>query len=151
MTVGAGVWYDTGAANVLKHAQAQWDDPTADSFAWVLLTDAYVPSDAHDTYSDISANEVTDADYAAKEVTGRVINTVGANNWLDSADAIFGPNVTIEAKYLVCVQGDKDSLVAGDELVFYIDLRTEGGTVSSTNSDFTVQGPANGWARFFQP
>lgn len=145
MTVGTTQLYDVGILNLLANAQAKWDNGAA-NYAFILLDNAYTPSDAHASYSAVSANECGDADYAPIAVGSRTLTNTSGTIYADSADANFGSSVTIAARYLVCVAGNPASLQAADPLVFYQDLRTEDdGNVASTNSNFVVSAPTNGW------
>ncbi|MDN5937695.1 MAG: hypothetical protein L0H83_03450 [Salinisphaera sp.] len=141
MAVGNAQPYNSSQATLLKN---NWESA---GFYAVLLDNAYTPSDAHDTYSDVSANECTDTDYDQKDLTSEAITTTGADTYIDSADVSFGANVTISARYFAVLQGDAATPAATDELVFYVDLSTGGGNVSSTNATFSVLAPTNGWIK----
>lgn len=152
MTVGATQVYDGAMPLLLANATTQWDDSTANSFAFILLDNAYTPSDAHVDYDDVLANICTDGDYAAKDVTSRVVTDgAGSACYLDSADADFGAAVTISARYLVCLKANSGSLVGTDKLIFYVDLNSGGAAnVASTAAPFKVQAPTNGWLNIAQ-
>lgn len=146
MAVGAVQVYDGGLAKLLNDAEAQWDSSA--TFQFALLLTGYTPADTHALWSDVSANVCVDGDYGAQLVTSRTVSDSGNPIYLDSADAIFGPNVTISARYLVCVQtasAVEGTLAGTDKLIFYQDLNTGGGNISSTNSNFTITAPTNGW------
>lgn len=114
----------------------------SDTIAAVLLTDEYTPDAAHDTFSDVSASEVADTDYAEKAVTGENVALASGAVTVDVDDISFGSEVTITAKYLVLVLGTAGSLAGTDKLIGYCDLNTTaGGSVSSTDGDFSVNTP----------
>lgn len=114
----------------------------SDGIAAVLLGSGYTPSAAHSTFADISAQEISDADYAQKAVTGQTVTGAGGTVTADCADISFGASVTITAKYLALVKGTAGSLVSTDKLVGYCDLNSSGGTVSSTSGAFSVNTPS---------
>lgn len=114
--------------------------------AAVLLTEAYAPDlAAHSTYADLT-NEVTDAGYAAQGVPARGVTLSGGDVEYGGGDVVFGEDVTIEAAYMAFVAGDPAALGAGDRLISLHTL-SNGGSVGSTNSEFRVNAPANGWLR----
>lgn len=146
MTVGATQLYDNGMTELSSNSTPQWDDATANSFAFILLDNSYTPSDAHDTYSDVSAHICTDGDYGALDVTSRTVTQVGKECQYDSADADFGAAVTISARYLVCLAGNNGALSGTDKLIWYKDLNSGGSAnVASTAAPFKIQGPSDGW------
>ena len=151
MAVGATQIYDAGLARLLNDAEAQWD--SSSTFQFALLLTGYTPADTHSTWADVSANVCTDGDYDEILVTSRTVSDTGSTIYIDSADADLGASVTISARYLVCVQ--TASAVAGtlagtDKLIWYKDLNTGGGNLSSTSSTFKITAPANGWLSFNQ-
>jgi len=118
----------------------------AANFAAVLLTATYTPDlSTHSTYADLT-NEVTDADYSAQAITARDITLDAGDVQYAGSDVVFGSDVTIEAAYMAFVQGDPEALGATDRLVSLHTL-SDGDNVSSTNSEFRVNAPANGWFR----
>lgn len=113
----------------------------SDALVAVLLTSAYTPSAAHATFADISADEVTDTDYAQQAVTGQSVTDGAGTVTTDTGDVSFGSAVTITAKYFVLVKGTAGALTAASELVGYCDLDTGGGSISSTAGPFGVNTP----------
>lgn len=115
----------------------------------VLVTSSYTPDqENHDTWSDISANEVADGNgYSThgKALTSISITKSALEVFFD-ADNLIWTSSTITAKYLVIVKdaNTDGSLAAGDKVVGYVDLETGGGSVSSTAADFTVNMNASG-------
>lgn len=140
MAVGEFIFTDPGFLAVRKGTI----DLENDTIVGVLVDNAQTPSVVNDdVYSDISANECTDADYTATFAEGHVITgiawtqTATRNFKLDANDLDFGNSVTIAARYLYVVRRAGASLVAGDLIVGYMDLNDGGSAnVSSTNGDF---------------
>jgi len=102
---------------------------TADTLKIVLITDAYVFSQAHQYYSDIGANHIgTDQTLVSKTVTSGVF---------DAGDVVFaavtaGSDINAVAIY-------KDTGVAGSSpLICYLDTVASGLPVTSNGGDITV-------------
>lgn len=106
-----------------------------------------VDLDTHDTWSDVSGDELSTAgDYDSVALTTKAVAQITDGISFDSDNIAFGDPVTIEdAKYLVLVIGTAGSLSGTDKLLGIADLRSEGGTVGAVGSEFTVQAPAGGW------
>jgi len=154
MTVGATQLFDAAFDAVLSaNAGTQWDDATLDSFAFILVKSTHTPLDTDTTVADLGVagtDWIETGDGAPIESTTRVVTQTGADTFYDSADANYGASVTVTAKYLVCIKGDKDLVLSTDKLIFWIDMETGGGSVSSTNSTFNLQAPTNGWFKTAQ-
>lgn len=133
--------YDTGAKVLLEN---DWE---ADAFYAILLSNSYTPSDADTQYSNVSSYETSDVDYSPQALASKTITNNGADNYVDSSDVSFGNPVSISARYFVILKGTAATPNAADELVMYCDLNSGGSEVSSTNSEFTVQAPTNGWIK----
>lgn len=103
----------------------------------ILVGSGYTFSNAHLTYSDVNANEITDADYAPQDVTDRTVSLDVDDILYDSADISFGTNVTIDASGggLIFLNGSAATPGADDRLLFYWGLPAD---ASSTNSEFTI-------------
>jgi len=130
------VLYSTGL-EALANGTIDWaNDPV---YA-ILLGAGYTFDVAHDTYSDVSAEECTDGDYDPVAVTGRSIALVAGDIVYDSDDVSYGATVTIAAQYIVFVAGDYSSPDAGDLLIGAADFGT---LRSSLASNFAVT-TANG-------
>lgn len=106
---------------------------------YAVLVTGYTFSAAHSTYSDISANEITDADYSPADVAGKSVAASGTNILYDSGDISFGTEVSIAAEGVIFVVGDEAAPDAGDQLLFHWDF---GGSQSSTDSQFQINTPA---------
>ena len=101
-----------------------------------LLTDAYTPNTAtHRVWTDVSAHECADADYAPQTLSGKTLAIDGSGRTVfDAADVSFGAAVSIAARYeMLYLDGVTDYLMG------YFDLNDGGtGNVSSINSTFSV-------------
>jgi len=128
MAAGAFTFYDSSK---LQIANSTFDLDT-DTLIAVLATSGYTPALTQSNLTDIT-NEVSDADYSRQTITGQSITATGSTINIDIGDISFGSNVTITGKYLILF----DSTVS-NELVSYVDLDTGGGSVSSSNSTFSV-------------
>jgi hypothetical protein len=150
MAAAAPQVFDVGIPTLLANATPNWDDALA-NFAFVLLDTLWTPDDAIATYGALD-NECTDVDYAPIPVTGRtVVNGAGNACYLNSDDANFGNTVDIAARYLVCVAGDAAALVAGNPVIFYVDLNTGGTTnIASVSGQFSQSPNVNGWINIAQ-
>lgn len=107
----------------------------------VLVSSAYVYSAAHTTYADVSANALTDADYAPVDVAGATTAIVDVDDVLyDCNNISFGTNVTIDASggHMIILVGDEAAPAATDRLLF---AREMADPSSSTNSEFTITTP----------
>ena len=139
MAAGNFTFYNNGK---LKSLDGGIDADT-DTLVMVLLASGYTPDTAaHTTYADISGSEIGDADYSPQVISNAAFSESGGTVTFDSDDVSFGSSVSIEAKYAVVVRRDGASLASGDLLLGYVDLNTGGGTVSSTNSTFSVNTPS---------
>lgn len=106
----------------------------------VLVSSGYTFSKAHTEYSNVSASEIVDADYAPQDVTGKTVALVVDDVLYDSADISFGTTVTIDATSggLVFLTGDAATPAATDRLLFFWQLPA---SASSTNSEFAITTP----------
>lgn len=119
------------------------------SFRMVLVTASYTPNQAeHDTWSDISTNEVANGNGYATHGKAVTLSATRAGlvATLDSTDPAAWTSSTITAKYPVIVHdANADGALAGtDVLVGLADLNFGGGSLSSTNGNFTVTVNASG-------
>jgi hypothetical protein len=141
MAAGSVVFYNTGIKAAI--VDGDW---SVDAKALALATSGYTPALTHSTWADVSANEVAGGgDYSPKVLANPTDNHSGGVTTLDADDVSFGASVTITAKYAVCVLGDT-TLAGTDELVFYVDLNSGGGSVSSSSGPFDVNWNASGIA-----
>jgi hypothetical protein len=135
------IHYDNG---LLRNVNGTYNWASND-FTAVLLTDDYTPSAAHNTFSNISANECVDADYARQAIGSKTISLVGGEVFFGSAAISFGIDVTISAKYVAFVQGTPVGITSASTLLGYADLNEGGGELASTNSIFRLTPDADGW------
>jgi len=141
MATGTFTFYNSGKLNSLN---GQIDADT-DTLVMILLAGTYTPDvAAHTTYSDVSGDEITDADYAPQTISNAAFSESAGVVTFDSDDVSFGTSVSITAKYAAVVKRASTSLASGDLLLGYVNLDTGGGSVSSTNDDFKVNAP-NGY------
>lgn len=115
-------------------------DPDTDTLVGVLVLNAHTPSLENDNlYSDISANECADGDYAPVVLTGVALTRSGATVKLDANLVNYGDPVTIAARYIYVVRRATGTLAAGDLILGYMDLNDGGSAnVASTASTFSV-------------
>lgn len=131
--------YNSGFLRLVDGTTA-WGD-VADVYA-ILVSSAYTFSRAHTQYSDVSANEITDVDYAAQDVpaAGRTVALATNDVLFDSGDVTFGAEVTIDASGggIIFLLGAEATPQAADPLLFYWGLPDP---ASSTAGTFTVRVP----------
>lgn len=139
MAAGTPQMYNA-ALERIGNSTADWD---ADNHYWTLHTNAFTFTATNTQFSNVSASEVGDADYAKKDTTAESVSESAGTVTFDAADAVFGPSVTITARWIVWVEGTVATTAGTDLLVFACELDT-GGDVSSTNGDFTIQWNASG-------
>ena len=151
-----------GAFTLFNIGKARWFDSTFDwdgteqtVFYARLLKQPYTLDATDSIWSDVSAQVVTDGDYAGELIAAgnMVVNggTSTATGNLDyTTDIDFGPSVTITAKWMVIAEGTATTPQAGDKLLGVVDLNTASATavVSSTNGDFKITPHANGFFTF---
>lgn len=133
MTVGAFTLFNVGKENIINGSY----DLDGDTIKAMLLTSDYTPSVSDDEdLADIVANECSNGDYARQTVALTIDESSGSVT-VGSDDISFGSAVTITAKYLVLY----DDTDGSDGLIGYVDLDTEGGSVSSVGGLFRVNTP----------
>lgn len=140
MAAGQFTLYDSGHLSFFDGTFAF----ATDTIVCVLLSDTYTPASTHSTYADISADEITDADYAVQTVANATVTQSSGTVTVTCDPVSFGSAVTISAQYAVLVRRASTALASTDLLVGYVDLNSGGGMVSSTNSEFTVSPSASG-------
>lgn len=128
--------------NRFKADLAQGDldlDAAGDQINVALLTSAYTPNADHNTFSQVSGNEVVGTGYTAGGATlaSQAVTQDDANDRMifDAADVTWASS-TITARYAVVY----DVTNAGS-LICLIDF---GEDKSSDNGDFTIQWNTNG-------
>lgn len=109
-------------------------DLNSDTFTALLCTSSYTPDRAaHTVIGDIT-NELSGGDYARVNLSSLSWSATGTAVKWTAGTVDFGNPVTLTAKYLVIF----DNTHASDILAGYIDLNTDGGSVSSTTGPFEV-------------
>ena len=152
MAIGTVTKYNGFEKQITADANRQWDDATAGNIMFCLCGNGYTPSATHSTTANLT-DLITSGDGAPIAATGLAIDntTTAGSTYFDSADANFGSNVTITAKYLIAVMpvtaGTFDASTS--KLLFYVDLDTSSSSaeVSSITSDFVIYTPTNGWIK----
>ena len=75
-------------------------DLDGDTFIALMTTNAFTPSVSGQTTLSQVTNELTDSDYARQTLTSVTVTESGGTVKIDSANIVFGTNVTIQnAKY----------------------------------------------------
>lgn len=112
------------------------DWATANVYA-ILVDNTYTFSAAHTQYSDVSAAEITDTDYAPQDVASKTVALDTGDVLYDSADISFGANVSIDASggRIIFLVGDEATPGTTDRLLFTWQLPNP---AQSTNAEFTV-------------
>lgn len=148
MAVGAAQLYNN-ALNYLMDGTAPWE---SSALRAALVTSSYTPADTHDAWSSVSGNEVSaGGGYSThgEAIASAAVSVDGSfNTVVDSAIVTWGSSTTITAKYFVVVE-DADAnaaLASTDKLIFYVDLSTGGGSVSSSSGTFSLDAHSTlGW------
>lgn len=141
MAAGTFTLYGSAKENIAKALI----DLDTDSFVVALLGAGYTPSvNVDDTWSDISANQITGTGYTAggAALTSVTVTRSGGTVTFDAADVSWTSS-TITAKYAVIAKKAGASLTGTDLLLGYVELET-GGTVSTTNGTLAIQWNASG-------
>lgn len=117
-------------------------DLDGDTFIALMTTNSFTPSASGQTTLSQVTNELTDTDYTRQTLTSVTVTESGGTVKIDSANIVFGSNVTIQnAKWLIIFS----DTATNDPLLTYVDLDTSSATgVSSTNSQFQITQNANG-------
>jgi hypothetical protein len=116
-----------------------------------LADETYTPSATHTTTTNVGAALITAGDGAPINVASPDLDaaTTPGTTYYDSNAADFGASVTIDAKYLICVQPTAAGTFSAttSKLLWYVDLNTASGTaiISSVANAFKIDPPANGW------
>lgn len=119
--------------------------------AAVLLAATHTPdADAHGTWADLSADELTGGDYAQVPVTlgaTPLVDIPGGVRFTTNTVTFVNPGTIADAKYFVLVMGTAGSLTGTERLIGFVDLddASASATVASLNAEFSVQTPASGW------
>lgn len=144
MSAGTMTLYTKALEGLLQGAMGNLG---TDDVSAVLLGTGYTPDLANDeTWSDLSAHELTDTDYSQQALSTVALTGVTDGYKFTSADVSFGDPVTIlDAKYMAFVRGTAGSLNGTDRLLSYMTLRADGGTITAFNDRLTIVTPANGW------
>ena len=115
-------------------------DLEADTIKVALLTSSYTINKDHNTWSDVSANEVSGTGYTAGGATlaNKSVTQDDTNDQATfDADNVTWSSSTITARYAVLY----DSTLTNDDLIAIFDF---GSDKSSSNGDFTLQFSSDG-------
>ena len=105
---------------------------------YAVLLNGYTFSVAHNAYSDVSTDELTDTDYDPVALTGKSVALVGNDVLYDSDTISFGDPVSIgPADGIALIVGSAASPDAADQLLFYAPLND----VQSTDAVFQITTP----------
>lgn len=153
MAIGTVTKYNQWEDVTGGDASRQWDDATAGSVMFVLAKATYTPAATHTTVANIGTSDVDyietgdGAPIAATTLDIDATTTAGTA-YYDSDAANFGASVTVTAKYLIAVQPvTANTFASTAKLLWYVDLDSGGGSVSSTASTFSVDAATNGWVQ----
>lgn len=106
-----------------------------------LLDGNHSFDETHDSWADISTNEIADADYSPQSLSNMSLSHDGAGVvTFDADDVSFGTDVTISADHAV-VYDNTPSTDADKKLLTHIDFE---GTEQSENGEFSITWGANG-------
>ena len=134
-----------------KYVQDGTFDLDTDNITCWLLTSSYTPSAAHDSFSDISAAELSHASYTGGSnggilLTTKAISQVSGKQYKFASDAIAQSFASTDATFKYAVLGERNATAANAKLLGYIDLNTGGGSVTVTaGNSLTINCPTNGW------
>lgn len=141
MAAGSFIFYNPGKLAIIDGTV----DLDNDNVQAVLLTSAYTPSASSQFYANISASVTSTGDYSPKVLGSKAYTRTAAQVKFDAADVSYGTGVTITAKYVALVETAVTSAIAtGDLLIGYVNLATEGGSVSSTAAAFSLTWATSG-------
>jgi len=115
-------------------------DLEADTIRVALLTSSYTINKDHNTWSDVSANEVSGTGYTAGGATlaNKSVTQDDTNDQATfDADNVTWSSSTITARYAVLY----DDTLTNDDLLAIFDF---GSDQSSSNGDFTLQFSSDG-------
>ena len=112
-------------------------DLEADTIKVALMTVAHTPNAAHNTFSQVSANEVSGAGYISggQALAGKAVTQGGTTKW-DATDLTWN-NATFSAYHAVIF----DDTLAGKDLIASIDF---GGEQAISDGIFTIAWDAQG-------
>ena len=115
-------------------------DLEADTIKVALLSSSYTPNKDHNTWSDVSANEITGTGYTAGGATlaNKSVTQDDTNDQATfDADDVTWASSTITARYAVLY----DDTLTNDDLVAIFDF---GSDQSSSSGNFTLQFNSSG-------
>lgn len=130
MAVGTFTFHDNGVEDAVT-GSANW--ATDDHYA--ILVGGYTQSDTDDTYSDVSGDELADADYDAQDLSGEAETRSGDTITIKANPVEFDDPVSIgPASHIIILMGTAAAKSGGDKIVGSMDL--DG--AESVAGEFTV-------------
>ena len=159
MAVQATQLYNGGYEHMFDSSQSPTES-AAGSYHWLLATQGYVPALTHLTTTSVTNQVGVDgAPIAATNLLFEATNGTAIESFFEAGTTAggagvvqFGPNATITARYLILVKNITAPTFSAttSELIFYIDLTGSASDLSSSNGDFTITMPTNGWYKVSQ-
>ena len=112
-------------------------DLEADTIKVALLDDSHSFTATHNTWSDVSANEISGTGYTAggEELSSKAVTQGATTKW--DGDNVSWTNASFTAYHAVIY----DDTLAGDDLICSIDF---GGAKTVSSGTFTIQWDAAG-------
>ena len=153
MAIGPVTKFNQLEQVIMSTTGTDWDSVAAGSFMFILVGNLYTPDVTHTVTGDLT-DIITAGDGAPINVPTPAIDilSVPGTTFLSSGSANFGTTVTITTKFLICINPLAAATFSAttSKLLWYVDLDDATGTAerSSTNSDFVINTPANGWLSY---
>lgn len=154
MAVGKVTKYNQLESIIFSASYRAWDHADAGSVMFMLAKETYTPLATHTTVANIGTAGVhyitTGSDGEPIAAASRTLDasTTPGTTYFKSANADFGSNKTISAKYLIAILPITANVFASTaKLLWYVDLNdaTTSSVVQSAASDFIVNMPSYWW------
>lgn len=154
MAVGKVTKYNQMESIIFSASYRAWDHADTGSVMFMLAKEGYTPSATHTTVADIGTAGVHYINVGSHgepiAVASRTIDvsTTPGTAYFKSADADFGSNKTLSAKYLIAIHPVTANVFASTaKLLWYCDLNdaSTSSVVQSVASDFIVNMPTYWW------
>lgn len=140
MTVGPFLSHDTGYLAQLSGAE----DFLGSGVYAVLVDDAQTPNRASEaSYSAISGNECTDADYSRQALASKSASIEATRVRFTCGKITFTASGDVSGRYLYVCYGTAATPQAGDVILGHIDL-TGDGNASSIGAEFSFTPSGSG-------
>lgn len=151
MAIGTVTKYNQLESVLFAESGRQWDSASAGSAMFCLAGAAYTPSATHTTTANVGAALITSGDGAPINVANPTIDpaTVPGTTYYDSDPADFGSPLTVDFKYLICVQPVTPGTFSAttSKLLWYVDMNTvnAAAVVSAVSGQVKIFPATNGW------